>query len=412
MQILTFDNTNDSDVTFYQRRTQLLHVLKNRFTTYGYKQIQTSTFEAYDLYTTVNGTIRPDEMIKVIDQSGKVLVMRPDVTIPITRKIAAKYPYFTGEIRYFYVTDVFRQTPGETNNKERTQAGIEYFGNTSPEADADVLALAIHALKDLNLNNFTLEIGHAGFTKELISTLNLSEQELEQFKQLIQAKNMSGMKLFLSELSLEPELRTALESIPLLYGDPQDVIKRAKEIAFNERLLAKLQTLEKVLELLQAYGVQEHTVLDLGLINNMDYYSDIIFQGFTGNIGKPIVMGGRYDKLADQFQASIPAIGFAFDINALLESTQHQHKAYRPPVDIVIYYDPCKQESGLSTANKLREQGYRVLAYPEKNHHSINTQYTIFFTKEDNTLAQQDRSWPFTNTAELEQLLRDLQGVN
>src|SRR5690625_2715889 len=203
MQNLTFDNTSDSDVTFYQRRAQLLHTLKNRFTTYGYKQIQTSTFEAYDLYTTVNGTIRPDEMIKIIDQSGKVLVMRPDVTIPITRQVAAKYPEFTGEIRYFYVTDVFRQTPGETNNKERTQAGIEYFGNTSPEADADVLALAIHALKDLNLNNFTLEIGHAGFTKELISTLNLSEQELEQFKQLIQAKNMSGMKLFLSKLRSE-----------------------------------------------------------------------------------------------------------------------------------------------------------------------------------------------------------------
>src|SRR5699024_10537307 len=160
------------------------------------KQIQTSTFEAYDLYTTVNGTIRPDEMIKIIDQSGKVLVMRPDVTIPITRKIAAKYPDFTGEIRYFYVTDVFRQTPGETINKERSQAGIEYFGNTCTEADEVVLALVIHELRDINLNNFTLEIGHAGFTKELISTLNMSAQELEQFKQLIQAKNMSGMKIF------------------------------------------------------------------------------------------------------------------------------------------------------------------------------------------------------------------------
>src|SRR5690625_199517 len=89
MQNLTFDNTSDSDVTFYQRRAQLLHTLKNRFTTYGYKQIQTSTFEAYDLYTTVNGTIRPDEMIKIIDQSGKVLVMRPDVTIPITSTLPA-----------------------------------------------------------------------------------------------------------------------------------------------------------------------------------------------------------------------------------------------------------------------------------------------------------------------------------
>src|SRR5699024_9337811 len=100
--ILTFDNTNDSDVTFYQRRTQLLHALKNRFTTYGYKQIQTSTFEAYDLYTTVNGTIRPDEMIKVIDQSGKVMVMRPDVPSRLHAKLLrnirispVKYVIFT-----------------------------------------------------------------------------------------------------------------------------------------------------------------------------------------------------------------------------------------------------------------------------------------------------------------------------
>lgn len=412
MKNFTFDNTNDPEVTFYQRRTQLLHTLKNRFTTYGYKQIQTSTFEPYDLYTTVTGTIQPDEMIKVIDHSGKVMVMRPDATIPITRQVAAKYPSLPEEIRYFYVTDVFRQTPGETNNKERTQAGIEYFGNTSPEADAEVLALAIHTLKDLNLHNFTLEIGHAGFTKALISALDLSEQELEQFKQLIQAKNMNGMKHFLDGLSLDPKLRQALESIPLLYGDPQDVIKRAKDIAFNEQLLEKLQSLERVLEILQAYEAQEQTVIDLGLINNMDYYSGIIFQGFTGNVGKPIIMGGRYDNLADQFQASIPAIGFACDINALLESIQNQPYVYQPPIDIAIYYDVSRQESGLTMANKLREQGYRVLAYPENNYHSINTQYTIFTTAEGDTLEQEGKTCSFTSVTKLEQLLLDAQGVN
>src|SRR5690625_5255512 len=105
MQTYTFDNTNDSDIYLYQMQERLIATLKSRFTTYGYKQIQTPTFEPYDLYTTVNGTIRLDEMIKVIDHSGKVLVMRPDVTIPITQQIAAKYPKLTEEIRYFYVTD-------------------------------------------------------------------------------------------------------------------------------------------------------------------------------------------------------------------------------------------------------------------------------------------------------------------
>jgi ATP phosphoribosyltransferase regulatory subunit len=408
----TFDKTDDKDVLFYQKREQLLSTLKHRFTTYGYKEIETSTFEPYDLYTSVTGTVPLDEMIKMIDQSGKVLVMRPDVTIPITRKVAAKYPELAGDIRYCYVTDVFRQTPGETNNKERTQAGIEYFGSSAPEADAEVLALAVHALKDLNLANFTLEIGHAGFTKELLSALNLPAQKLEQFKQLIQAKNMNGIKLFLQDFDLDPALRQALENIPLLYGEPFEVIKRAKAIAFNETMRATLNTLEKVLAVLQAYHVTDHTVIDLALINNMDYYSGIIFQGFAGNVGKPIVMGGRYDKLADQFNASIPAIGFACDVNALLESTENQQKIYRPAADMIIYYEQNRQDAALTATNKLREQGYCVLSYPKKCYNSTNAEYIISFAENENTLQKNDRILPFAGNEELLQLIRDLREVD
>lgn len=408
MLTYTFDETDDMDIAFFQKREKLLQILEHRFTTYGYKKVQTSIFEPYDLYMNVNGTIRLDEMIKVIDQTGKVLVMRPDVTIPITQQIAAKYPDLTGDIRYFYVTDVFRQTPGE-RNKEHTQAGIEYFGNNQPEADAEVLALAVHLLKDLDLANFTLEIGHAGFTRELITAMNLPAQELEHFRKLIQAKNINGMKHFLARFSLDSDLLQALESIPLLYGDPLDVIGRAKEVAFNDSLQEKLQSLERVLRTLQAYGALEHTVIDLGLINHMDYYSDIIFQGFAENVGKPILMGGRYNKLAGQFGASMPAIGFACDTDALLESTQKQEEACQPSIDIVIYYDRNKQESGLSAANKLREQGYRVLSYPEKSYNSINTKSTICFSAEENTLHQQYQSQTFSDFAELRQLLQNAQ---
>ncbi|HLR67365.1 ATP phosphoribosyltransferase regulatory subunit [Virgibacillus alimentarius] len=409
MQTYIFDKTNDTDIAFYQIRERLITLLRSRFTTYGYKQIQTPTFEPYDLYTTVNGTIKLDEMIKVIDNSGKVLVMRPDVTIPITQQIASKYKHLSKEIRYFYVTDVFRQTPDESNNKERTQAGIEYFGNNSPEADAEVLSLAVHLLKDLHLTNFTLEIGHAGFTKELISELALSDQDLKQFKQLIQAKNTNGIKLFLADLSIDPKLRYAIENIPLLYGEADDVIKRAKEIAYNDSMVNKLQNLEEVCTVIQAYGCKQHIVIDLGLINHMDYYSDIIFQGFTENVGKPILMGGRYDKLATQFNASIPAIGFACDIEALLDSTKNHTKSYQPPIDVDIYYETDEQEYGLTIANELREQNYRVLTFPipEANKHE-SAQCTLYLTRNNSTLYQQNKSWSFTDIEKLNQILQEV----
>src|SRR5699024_2144750 len=100
---------------------------KKRFETYGYKQIQTPAFEAYDVYSDLTGTVKKDDMIKVIDSSGKVLVLRPDVTIPITRMTALSNQPLQREKRYFYILDVFRQLSEENNQKEHTQAGVEYL---------------------------------------------------------------------------------------------------------------------------------------------------------------------------------------------------------------------------------------------------------------------------------------------
>jgi ATP phosphoribosyltransferase regulatory subunit len=144
----------------------------------------------------------------------------------------------------------------------------------------------------------------------------------------------------------------------------------------------------------------------------MDYYSGIIFQGFAGNVGKPIVMGGRYDKLADQFNSSIPAIGFACDVNALVESTENQQKIYRPAADMIISYEQNSQDAALTAANKLREQGYCVLSYPKECYNSTNAEYTISFTKSENTLQKHDRILPFSSNGELLRLIRDLREVD
>ncbi|MFD1038292.1 ATP phosphoribosyltransferase regulatory subunit [Virgibacillus byunsanensis] len=408
MQNYIFDNTKDTSVKDFEIIDDLITTLKTRFTTYGYQQVRTSTFEYYDLYTSITGTVNKDEMIKVIDPSGNVLVMRPDVTIPITRMTALDKYKSSDESRLYYVLDVFRQSQNE--HKERTQAGIEYFGENSPESDAEVIMLAIHTLKDLGFKNFKIEIGHAGFFKELIEHVQLSQHELEQLQTYIQSKNIAEIEPFLKTLTVEPTVRSAIEAIPLLYGDPIMVIQKAKQVIQNENMQLKLQNLIDVFDVLHAYGVEDYVVMDLGLINNMNYYSGIIFQGYVEDFGKPVLMGGRYNNLAEQFSDEVPAIGFAFEIDYLFQAMKQQYSPLQEKtlVDFIVYYDTEKQSEALFTAYRLREDGYNVLTYSTGNRAKAQIpETTIQYKKSLNLLIYENKEIQFQDSNELLQLIQD-----
>ena len=185
------------NITDIYETEQLIIKLKKRFSSYGYDEINTNSFERYDLYAQLNGTINKQEMIKTIDNNGQVLVLRPDVTIPITKQIASVSTHLNDHLRYFYVADVFRQNNEQAEDGKSTQAGVEYFGNFSSEADAEIIALAIHNFKDLNINNFKIELGHAGFFKAVADELKLDAINQADLKKLIQAKNVTGISPFL-----------------------------------------------------------------------------------------------------------------------------------------------------------------------------------------------------------------------
>ncbi|SDR04586.1 ATP phosphoribosyltransferase regulatory subunit [Virgibacillus salinus] len=407
-----FDSTKDTSVGDFQVRDNLISILKNRFSTYGYKQVRTTTFEFYDLYSMMSGTINKDEMLKVIDSYGKVLVLRPDVTIPITRMIASNKQRLSQGSRFFYVLDVFRQSFEQADNKETTQAGIESFGESTPENDAEVIALAIHTLKDLGFESFKLEVGHAGYFKELVNQLALSQNELDQLKGLIQSKNLTEIGPFLERLSVDKELCDAVQAIPLLYGDPEDVIKRASKIALNEKMQQKIKNLSDIYDVLKAYGVEDSVIFDLGLINNMNYYSGVIFQGFVASFGKPVLMGGRYDHLAEQFDTSIPAIGFACEVDNLLHSMTRKNLIANDTtsIDVIIYYENSKQKDALIAANTLREAGYRIITYTMDDNRNIDdfsSKCIAYFQTEENLVIDKKRKTPFTNYNELELLLHE-----
>lgn len=390
-------------------RQQIIQACKKRFASYGYHEIYTPTFEAYDLYANMNGTVNQHEMIKTIDNAGEVLVLRPDITIPITKLIANSNEQLHEDLRYFYIQNVFRQTAAQKNYRENTQAGVEYFGNTSPEADAEIIALAIHLMKDMQLEPFTIELGHAAFFQQLVQDMEWSKEALLELQSAIQAKNITEIEDLLTKLSVSSDKKEILTSLPFLYGEPIQVIEKAKALPISEPLKQTLQNIQDIYDVLHSYGVAQHIVIDLSLINHMDYYSDMIFQGFIEKIGKPILMGGRYNRLANQFNANIPAIGFAFDMDLVLEGIAHQTQVEKDTIDVVLLFDKKAEKNALMNATKLRMSDYRVITYTDttSKEQIPDASYTIHLTETKMTIHETDQETDYAPTEDILSLLQE-----
>ncbi len=390
------------DVTKVSQRKKLIHQLKKRFASYGYHEIETAPFERYDLYARMGGLMNTKEMIKTIDPSGHVLVLRPDVTLPITKQIADRQAKLEEDLRYFYADDVFRDE-GEAFVKSRKQAGVEYFGNQSSEADAEIIALAIHALSDLKVE-FTIEVGQAGFFSALVEALGLETPAIVELKKLIQAKNVTGLNEFLSRFTFDQGLAEIVLDLPFLYGKPDLVFEKLKHLDLTPLMEEKLDNLKKITEHLESYGIKDQIVLDLGLINHMDYYSDMIFQGFTKAVAKPILMGGRYDNLAEQFYSQIPAIGFAFDVDLLFASLTSELTPLE--TSYLITYDEASKQDAFTLASQLRKQFIPVTLYPETDSFLPEKEKQIQFKAGKIYLNKENQTTELTDLNEVIHLIR------
>lgn len=388
------------EVADYYAREKLISTLRNRFKTYGFYQVNTPSFESYDLYTTVKGTIPKDEMLKIISPNGKVLVLRPDVTIPVTQLYASSDKEQLAESRYSYITDVYRSSFETNYDFVKMQAGVEVFGSTSAETEMEIISLAIDCLNDLGYEGFKIQLGHAGVVTEILDILSLPPEKEQQFKQLIHSKNIAGLEIFLKKLAIAPEIKKRITAIPFLYGKAQDVLQKALSLSLSEDMTGKLKRLLLVTEMLEIYGFQDEVVIDLGLINHMNYYSGLIFQGFITEIGKPILLGGRYDHLAEQFTNSTPAVGFAFDLESLVESSP---LSARIPEPILLEYDDTSQTQALILSKQLRD-----LNYPVTMNHSVLpiTSYTISMNDTGNIFTDKGNRYSFSGLDDLLPLLQ------
>jgi ATP phosphoribosyltransferase regulatory subunit len=338
--------------------TKLLSV----FQRWGFQEIVTPSFEYYDVLALGLGEDARDRTFKLSDQStGRLLVLRSDMTPQIARVAATILKDYPKPLRFCYNSNVFRYIePQVGRHREVYQAGVELIGLELPEADVEMIAIAVECLMEVGLTEFKIAVSQVEFLRGLLEQLRLPHEAERQIQAALHRKDSSALDVLMEEFRLERGARDMLLALPNLFGG-EEVLTAASRLVNNQRSEQALTNLQMVYDMLKVYGLESFVLLDLSEIRGFDYYTGIVFEGFTANLGYEICGGGRYDHLIGRFGEECPSTGFALDIEKLQMALERQG-ALRSPmyVDFLIMdFKPDKRDA-LRIAKELRQRGYRV----------------------------------------------------
>ena len=343
------------------RKRNLQERIQEVFGRYGYQNIETPTFEYFEVFSNEVGTIPSRELYKFFDREGNTLVLRPDFTPSVSRACAT---YFSPEkevVSLCYTGNTFINNSSFRGRlKETTQMGVERYGDESADADAELLAMTVECLKAAGLREFQVSVGQVDYFKSLLVESGLDEEEQENLRALISQKNYFGVEDLVKEKQLSGELSRVFMELPHLFGS-SEVLTRARELTSNENALRAVARLEEIYEILKIYGYEKYISFDFGMLSKYRYYTGIIFQAYTYGTGEPLIKGGRYNDLMKHFGKPAAAIGFAIVIDSLMAALSRQKlETDREEELTVITYQSESRKEAVRKAQKLRMEGKKV----------------------------------------------------
>ena len=326
---------------------------------WGYREIITPTLEFYDTVGAAGSTAE-SKLFKLLDRRGVTMVMRPDLTAPIARVVSSTLRDEPLPIKLAYHANVFRAIEEEAGrDAEFFQAGAEFVGDASPEADAEILALAVACLKAAGVQRFRLALGHVGFLHGLFEEMLASYPDAEvALKHSLLKRDYVGYRRRLAALPLSSRERSALEDMLSLRGAP-DICTRARALTDHPTAQDALVHLCEMRACLKAYDVADHVHMDLTMIGDFTYYTGMTFEGYASGLGFPVCGGGRYDGLTGQFGRRAPATGFAIKTDRVLEIVDRQDIEDAKPV--LLCYDRVHRQEALERAREMREEEDRAV---------------------------------------------------
>ena len=337
------------------KKLALENRLKKTLHLFGYHDIQTPTFEYFDVFRKEIGTIPSKDLYKFFDKEGNTLVLRPDITPSIARVAATLFGEEDLPIRLCYTGNTFiNHSNNQGRLREVTQMGAELIGDDSVEADAEMLAMVIESMQAIGLKEFQLSVGHLGFFQSLIEDAALDEEARERVVELINNRNYFGVEEYLDIIMVKRSSKEAFAALGNLVGGVE-VLAKAKNIAPNSSGIMAVKRLEKIYDILALYGVEKFVTFDLSMTGNYGYYTGIIFRGYTFGTGDAVVKGGRYDHLLEKFGKTSASIGFAIVIDELMNALIRQKiRIVYTRKNAIILYDESRARDAIRLAKDFR----------------------------------------------------------
>jgi ATP phosphoribosyltransferase regulatory subunit len=335
--------------------------LQEVFRRFGYREVSTPAFEYAASFLTASADSLEENMYRFPDERGRMMVLRPDFTVPLARLAATHLAGEPRPLRLCYGGSIYRHTSGlVTRRREMAQAGVELIGGECAGSDAEVVALAVTSLRELGLEQFTVCLGHVGFLQSLLETHEINGKAGERARAYLNSKDFVSLREMTQALPLDAAARECLLQVPKLRGG-REVLAMAAQLAPGKRGEAALAALDEVWQILDDYGLAGYVSLDLGLVRDMDYYTGLVFEGFAPGIGFPLCGGGRYDNMLGFFGPEQPAVGFALNIDHVLAVLQKLWKLPAVGELVFIGYGKAGRVQAFALARELRGQGTGVI---------------------------------------------------
>lgn len=291
--------------------------LRATFAGFGYRQVRTPLLEFADVMDRAqDGGL--GRAYRMFDDHGQVLVVRPDLTIPVARLVAGRLGEHPGPLRVSYIAERVRPAPaGRAERAEELQAGIELVGLSGPAADAEVVAAVVVALQAVGIDDLRVALGDVSLTQAVLEGLGVAEADQTKLREAVRARNLVAWRRAAEALPVEPANRALVATLPGLRGGRDVLTELATRVPSIE---PACEALLATLELLDAHGAGDVVMVDLGVLRDWGYYSGVVVEAYAPGVGRPVAVGGRYDGLVGKFGRARPAIGAAVILDRLHEA--------------------------------------------------------------------------------------------
>jgi ATP phosphoribosyltransferase regulatory subunit len=333
--------------------------IKQVFGLWGYTRVIAPKIEFEEMLTIGMDSEQKSRAFRFDDrQTGRLLAIPTDITPQIARIVATRLKNHPLPFRLSYSGRVFRQAEtGAGRSREIFQSGVELIGLDSPEADAELVAMAIEVMQLLGFEDFKVDIGQVEFCRGVFEASGLRGDALAAMQEAAGCKDSSAVERLMDQFGVSADSRAELSALPRLFGG-REVLDNAALVVKNLRSAKALENLRQVVEILDIHGVGSYLAFDLGETRGMDYHSGVTFEGFVPGAGEALFSGGRYDLLLERYGFPAPATGMAFNVLSLLQCLKVKPELKR---DLLVFNCKDDRREALEIAKILRSTGYSAV---------------------------------------------------